>query len=190
MRFCIFRRFRRMLDEEKIRLMTRITAYEKEHEFDEIVISHYYREDYVRYGCLRTLVVATITYWSVVAMYVLYRFQELLQEINKMDYFKVIGKLMLGYLGFVSILYIFGFVVYHIRFHYARKGLIRYNRDLKKFLRYIEKDDEEAQPARRTRKEAVMGTIKVSNNIGGDDPALDIPLKRPESGPAAEEGRQ
>ena len=83
-----------MLDEEKIRLMTRISIYEKEQEHDELVLSHYYREDYVRYGCLRTLVVATLTYWSVVAMYILYRFQELLREINTMDYFDIIGKLM------------------------------------------------------------------------------------------------
>ena len=175
-----------MLDEEKIRLMTRIAAYEKEHESDEMVLSHYYREDYVRYGCLRTLVVATITYWSCVAMYVLYKFQDLLKEINNMDYFKVIGKLMLGYLGFAAILYIFGFVVYHFRFHYARKGLIEYNRNLKRFIRYIEKDEEKPKDKSKVGTE----TIKVSNNIGGDDPGLDIPLRKPAAGPKAEEGRQ
>ena len=171
-----------MLDEEKIRLMTRITAYEKKHEFDEIVMSHYYREDYVRYGCLRTLVVATITYWSVVAMYILYKFQDLLKEINNMDYFKVIGKLMLGYLGFAAILYIFGFVVYHIRFHYARRGLIEYNRNLKKFLRYLDREEGKTKIKK--------GTIKVNRNIGGDDPLMDVPLRRPASGHRAEEGRQ
>ncbi|MBR3537473.1 MAG: hypothetical protein IKN79_00175, partial [Eubacterium sp.] len=67
-----------MPDEEKIRLMTRITMYEKQHE-DDIVLSHYYREDYVRYGCIRTIIVATITYWSIVAMYILYKFQDIIR---------------------------------------------------------------------------------------------------------------
>ena len=153
-----------MLDEEKIRLMTRISIYEKEQEHDELVLSHYYREDYVRYGCLRTLVVATLTYWSVVAMYVLYRFQELLREINSMDYFDVIKKLMLGYMGFVAILYVFGFVVYHIRFQMAKKGLIEYNRNLKRYLRWEERNE--------SRQEIEGGFVKISGEIGGDDPEI------------------
>ncbi len=149
-----------MLDEEKIRLMTKISIYEKQHESDDLVLSHYYREDYVRYGCLRTLVVSTITYWSVVAMYVFYRYQELMLEINKMDYFSVIMKLMIGYMGFSLILYIFGFVVYHIRFQLAKKGLINYNRNLKRYLRWEEKQER--------KREIRRGTVKISRNIGGD----------------------
>ena len=159
-----------MLDEEKIRLMTRISIYEKEQEHDELVLSHYYREDYVRYGCLRTLVVATLTYWSVVAMYVLYRFQELLREINSMDYFDVIKKLMLGYMGFVAILYVFGFVVYHIRFQLAKKGLIEYNRNLKRYLRWEERNE--------SRQEIEGGFVRISGEIGGDDPEINVEDKQ------------
>ncbi len=150
-----------MLDEEKIRLMTQISIYEKEQEHDELVLSHYFREDYVRYGCLRTLVVATLTYWSVVAMYILYRFQELLREINTMDYFDIIGKLMFGYLGFAVILYIYAFVVYHIRFQLAKKGLIRYNRNLKRFLKWEERH--------ASRQEIETGIVQVKDGIGGEE---------------------
>ena len=156
-----------MLNFEKIRLMTRITMYEKQHE-DDIVLSHYYREDYVRYGCIRTIIVATITYWSIVAMYILYKFQDIIRDINTMDYFSVIGKLMFGYLGFCAIMYIFGFVVYHIRFQLAKKGLIEYNRNLKKYLKYL--DREEALEQLQT------GTIKVRTEIGGGD-SVEIPLR-------------
>ena len=150
-----------MLDEEKIRLMTQISIYEKEQEHDELVLSHYFREDYVRYGCLRTLIVATLTYWSVVAMYILYRFQELLREINTMDYFDIIGKLMFGYLGFAVILYIYAFVVYHIRFQLAKKGLIRYNRNLKRFLKWEERH--------ASRQEIETGIVQVKDGIGGEE---------------------
>lgn len=165
------------LDEEKIRLMTRITIYEKEHENDELVLSHYYREDYVRYGCIRTIIVATITYWSAVAMYILYRFQELLKEINSMDYFDVIGKLMLGYVGFLAVLYIFAFFVYHIRFQMAKRGLIEYNRNLKLYLKWEEKNE--------GRQNIASGVIRVSRNIGGDDMDLE-----PERDDPAERGQE
>ena len=155
-------------DEEKIRLMTRITMYEKQHESDEIALSHYYREDYVRYGCIRTIIVATITYWSVVAMYILYNFQNIIRDINTMDYFSVIGKLMFGYLGFCAILYVFGFVVYHVRFQLAKKGLIEYNRNLKKFLKLLEREE--------AKEQLQTGTIKVRSEIGGSE-SVEIPMR-------------
>ena len=45
-----------MLDEEKIKLMTKVTIYEKHQEMGDMILSRYYREDYVQYGCLKTLV--------------------------------------------------------------------------------------------------------------------------------------
>jgi hypothetical protein len=41
-----------MLNEEKIKLMTRITIFEKHEESKGLRISKYYKEDYIRYGGL------------------------------------------------------------------------------------------------------------------------------------------
>ena len=37
-----------MLDEEKIKLMTKVTIYEKHQEMGDMILSRYYREDYVQ----------------------------------------------------------------------------------------------------------------------------------------------
>jgi hypothetical protein len=161
-----------MLDEEKIRLMARVTMYEKNEEFGSLVLARYYREDYVRLGCIRTVLVATVTYWLIVATYVIYRFEELLRDINNMDYFSVVGKLMLGYVGFCAIMYIFAFLIYHIRYQSAKKGLIEYNRNLKRLIKMA--DDEEYE---EESDEPVPTTIRVSQSIGGDDPLLDEMIK-------------
>ena len=161
-----------MLDEEKIRLMARVTMYEKNEEFGSLVLARYYREDYVRLGCIRTVLVATVTYWLIVATYVIYRFEELLRDVNNMDYFSVIGKLMLGYVGFCAIMYIFAFLIYHIRYQSAKKGLIEYNRNLKRLIKMA--DDEEYE---EESDEPVPTTIRVSQSIGGDDPLLDEMIK-------------
>ena len=161
-----------MLDEEKIRLMARVTMYEKNEEFGSLVLARYYREDYVRLGCIRTVLVATVTYWLIVITYVIYRFEELLRDVNNMDYFSVVGKLMLGYVGFCAIMYIFAFLIYHIRYQSAKKGLIEYNRNLKRLIKMA--DDEEYE---EESDEPVPATIRVSQSIGGDDPLLDEMIK-------------
>ena len=157
-----------MLNEEKIRLMTQVSIYEKNEEFGSLVLARYYREDYVRLGCIKTILVATVTYWLIVAVYVFYRFEEILREINNMDYFSVIGKLMLGYVGFAGIMFIFAFLIYHIRYQTAKKGLIRYNRNLKKLIEMEERDEYE--------QDVEEGLVRVSRSIGGDDPLLDETL--------------
>ena len=120
-----------MLNEEKIKLMTRITIFEKHEESRGLRISKYYKEDYIRYGGLRTIIAATVCYWLIVALYCYFNMQEILSSINEMDYFKVIAKLMAGYLLSALVLYVMGFFVYLARYQKARRGLIIYNRNLK-----------------------------------------------------------
>ena len=171
-----------MLNEEKIRLMTRVTIYEKNEEFGSLVLARYYREDYVRLGCIRTVLVATVTYWLIVAAYVFYQFENLLREINNMDYFSVIGKLMLGYVCFAGVMYVIAFLIYHIRYQSAKKGLIEYNRNLKRLIQMAEDEEYEDGPTQAIDFETEMDpekpkAIRVSQSIGGDDPALDEMLK-------------
>ena len=154
-----------MLNEEKIRLMTKISIYEKNEEYGDLVLAHYYREDYVRFGCIRAVLVATLTYWLTVAAYAFYQFENLLKEINNMDYFSVIGKLMLGYVGFLGVIYVLAFLIYNVRYQYAKKGLIAYNRNLKRLIEMAIRDEYV--------NEVKEVKVQVNKSIGGDDPELD-----------------
>ncbi len=150
-----------MLNEEKIKLMTRITIFEKHEESRGLRISKYYKEDYIRYGGLRTIIAATVCYWLIVALYCYFNMQEILSSINEMDYFKVIAKLMAGYLLSALVLYVMGFFVYLARYQKARRGLIIYNRNLKALIKL---------GAKKRKKKT--GVIK-SSAIGGDIEGLD-----------------
>jgi len=154
-----------MLDEKKIRLMTRVSIYEKNEEYGDLVLARYYREDYVRFGCIRALLIATLTYWLTVAAYAFYQFEELLKEINNLDYFSIIGKLMLGYVGFLGVIYVLAFLIYNVRYQYAKKGLIAYNRNLKRLIEIVEKEEYV--------NEVKEAQVQVNRSIGGDDPELD-----------------
>ena len=149
-----------MLDEEKIKLMTRISIYEKNEDINDLAMSKFYKEDYAKYGCLKTLVATTVCYWLCVAVYVLINFQEVLNNLNNMDYFKTISRLMAGYVAVMVVFYIYAFIVYNFKYVKAKKRIIRYNRDLSKLIKLYEKDEAHDQ--------VIKGKVKVYSGIGGD----------------------
>ena len=124
-----------MIDEEKVKLMTKISIYEKNEEFDGLSLSQFYKEDYVKYGCLKTLVATTFAYWLCVAVYAVINFEKILGDLNHVDYFKMIRVLMLGYVSVMALFYIYAFIVYNYKYSKKRRGLVKYNRMLKKLIK-------------------------------------------------------
>ena len=155
-----------MLNEEKIRLMTKVTIYEKNEELSDLALSRFYKEDYVKYCCLKTLVATTLCYWMCIGVYLLLNFEQVLNNLNEMDYFKVITKLMMGYVVSMAVFYVYGFVVYSYKFMKARPRLLRYNRNLKKLIKIYEQEEAHEQLKK--------GKIKVYSEIGGFDDMPDF----------------
>ena len=149
-----------MLNEEKIKLMTKVTIYEKNEEFDGLALSQFYKEDYVKYGCLKTLVATTFAYWLCVAVYGVINFEKILGDLNHVDYFKMIRMLMIGYVSVMALFYIYAFIVYNYKYSKKRKGLVRYNRMLKKLIKLYEADE--------SHQDVLSGKVKVYSGIGGD----------------------
>lgn len=154
-----------MIDEEKVKLMTKITIYEEKQETGDLMLSKYYKEDYVKYGCLKTLVAITVCYWLCIAIFVFLNFEKVLNDINTMDYFKVISRLMAGYILAMVVFYIYAFIVYNYKYAHAKPDIVRYNRNLKKLIKLYEEDESHEQI--RT------GKVKVYSEIGGYDDSFD-----------------
>ena len=157
-----------MLDEEKIKLMTKITIYEKNEDTADLTMSRYYKEDYVKYHCLKTLVSVTLCYWLVFALYILINFEEVLNTLNTMDYFKVISRLMFGYVIAMGVFYLYAFIFYNFKYSKAKKGLVEYNSNLKKLIKLYEHEE--------SREQILTGRVKVYSEIGGFD-ELDLEQK-------------
>ncbi|HBZ03727.1 MAG TPA: hypothetical protein DEO83_07970 [Lachnospiraceae bacterium] len=149
-----------MLDKKKIKLMTRISIYEKNEDTNDLALSKFYKEDYAKYGCLKTLVATTVCYWLCIAVYILMNFEQVLNNLNTMDYFKTISRLMGGYIITMIVFYIYAFVVYNIKYIKAKKGIISYNRDLSRLIKLYEKQE--------AHDRVIKGKVKVYSDIGGD----------------------
>ncbi|MCR5292920.1 MAG: hypothetical protein K6E28_08590 [Eubacterium sp.] len=145
-----------MIDEQKVRLMTKIAVFEEKEENSELIMSKYFLKDYVKFHCLTTLLSSTFCYWIIVAAYVFINFDNILSELNLEDYFDVIAQLMKWYVIFCGVFFIIGFIVYTIRFMVARKDILAYNKNLTRLYNYL--DDEEMRDNRGT----------VGNSFGDD----------------------
>lgn len=131
-----------MLNNKKIRLMTKLAIYEKEDGIEDTRLGKYYRIDYVRYQLLKTIVAVTIGYLILVLLAVLYNIEYLIAEAVKLDYV-TIGRTMLGI--YLILVFTFGgaaCIGYTVKYNQSRKKLGKYYQMLKK-LRTIYREEKE-----------------------------------------------
>ncbi len=154
-----------MVNEKKVSLMTKIAIYEKKEGNRNLQMSKFYRSDYIRYNVLKTLVAATVVYWAVVGAYVYIKFDELLAKINELDYFGLMYKLLGGYVAFCLIYFFIGEFVYSYKFYKAKKGLVRYNVNLRRLIEL-----EGGKKRRKKKKPTIVGTVVEEDELEFDEP--------------------
>lgn len=131
-----------MLNNRKIRLMTKLALYETKEGREDIKLSKYYRADYVRLQLLKTIIMATVGYLILVLLLALYNAEYLIAEAVKLDYGEI-GKTLLGF--YVVTLLIFGLASvfgYWIKYNMSRKKLAKYYKMLKR-LKDIYQEEKE-----------------------------------------------
>ncbi len=84
-----------VLDEKKIRIMTRLALSEEKYGKENFNISRYYRSDYIRYSLLKTVLSVTVGYILILGMAALYHAEYLIANAVKLDY-KEMGLYVLG----------------------------------------------------------------------------------------------
>lgn len=132
-----------MLNNRKVRLMTRLAMYEQTEGKEDVRISKYFRTDYVRLNVLKTTVAITLGYLLILLLLVVYHSEYLIREAVTLDYRGMITR----YAGiYVIILTVYGAVCmigYMIKYRASRKKLAKYFRMLR-LLRslYREEDGE------------------------------------------------
>ena len=102
-----------MVDEKKTILMTKLAIFEKNEKNKSLVVSKYYRSDYVRYNVLKTWVAVTVLYWCLIAGYVFMAFDSILEKMNDLDYFAIVYKMLGGYVIVCAIYFVIASLIYN-----------------------------------------------------------------------------
>lgn len=125
-----------MLNENKVKMMTKMAIYEKNEGRRMLKTARYFKSDYIAFGILKTLITTSIAYIIMLIMYVLYNMEGIIKDINKLDYTEVGTNLIIGYVAMIAVFSAIAFVVYGKQYDNSRNGLKRYFSRLNKLERF------------------------------------------------------
>ena len=132
-----------MINEDKVKLMTKLATYEKKEGKESLPIVQYYQEDYNVYHVLKTVVSATLAYVLILVAGCVANSQYLLENIHKMSIGQIGGRVFIGYVIMLAI-YITASLIFYIRkYENARESAKRYLHWLKQLNNYYKEQEEE-----------------------------------------------
>lgn len=115
-----------MVDERKVRLMTRLARYEQREGREALRINKFYRSDYIGLALLRNFFMTTIGYGLLVLLVVGYYSDYLMDYIYKMDLQVFAVVLVAGYVVVLAAYSAVTYVVYSVRHARAKKSVRSY----------------------------------------------------------------
>ena len=129
-----------MLNEERIKLMTKMAAYEADEGKKNVAIGNYFRGDYIGLQVIKSIISATIAFVIVFGLFVFYDFEVFMSDIYKMDLLGFGRTVITAYLIFVAVYALISYMIYTYRYAKARKSLKMYYNNLKKLAYLYDKE--------------------------------------------------
>ena len=125
-----------MLNEGKIKMMTKMAAYEKHEGKKDIAICRYFKSDYIGLGLLKSGITITLAYLLCVALYFVCNVDRYLRDLGRMDYNSLMFSIGKYYFIILIVFTIIGYILYSYRYDQAKKSISSYSKRLKKLEKY------------------------------------------------------
>lgn len=132
-----------MVNEDKVKLMTKLATYEKKEGKENLPVMQYYREDYIVYHVMKTAISATIAYVLLVVAVCVARSQYLLENVHKMTIEQIGGRVFIGYIVMLAVYITAGLIFYIRKYENARESVKRYLHWLKQLNSFYKEQEEE-----------------------------------------------
>ena len=130
-----------MVNEERVKLMTRMAAYENSgHKKNKNIIS-FFKSDYISLQLMKSFIANSIAFAIFFGLYILYDFEVFMKEIYKMNLFDFIISVLILYAIFVVILSVITYVVSLYQYNRALQSTKSYYTNLKKLSQMYGKEE-------------------------------------------------
>lgn len=130
-----------MLNNDKIRTMTKLAVYEEVKGKDDLKMAKYYKTDYVRLQVLKTAVNVTIGYGLILLLIAMYKADFIITKVVTLDFIRI-GQYILGFYIIIMAIYMTCTILwYNIKYNKSRKNLSKYNKLLKKLSNYYQQEN-------------------------------------------------
>ena len=130
-----------MLNEERIKLMTKMASYEANEGKRNVEIGSYFRGDYIGLQVIKSIISATIAFFIVFGLFIFYDFEIFMADVYKMDLLEFAKTTLIAYAVFVAIYALVSYFVYTYRYTKARKSLKMYYNNLKKLAYFYDREE-------------------------------------------------
>ena len=120
-----------MLSQERIKLMTKMAAYEENEGKKYMSIGSYFRSDYMGMQVIRSVICGTLAFFLLAGLYVYYHFETMMQDIYKMDLLLLGRRVLFYYIAFIAAYSVITYVIYSFRYSRAKRSLKHYYYHLK-----------------------------------------------------------
>ena len=120
-----------MLSQERIKLMTKMAAYEENEGKKYMSIGSYFRSDYMGMQVIRSVICGTLAFFLLAGLYVYYHFATMMQDIYKMDLLLLGRRVLFYYIVFIAAYSVITYVIYSFRYSRAKRSLKHYYYHLK-----------------------------------------------------------
>lgn len=129
-----------MLNEERIKLMTKMASYEANEGKRNVSIGSYFRGDYISIQVIKSIFAATIAFAVCFALFIFYDFELFMSDVYKMDLLGFGKNVLIAYVVFVAAYAIISYIIYTHRYSKARRSLKMYYNNLKKLAYLYDKE--------------------------------------------------
>lgn len=131
-----------MVNEEKVRLMTKLALDETFFFKEEIAQSRFYRSDYIRSHTVKVLWGYSFSYILIIALIALYHLEYLFVNVVRLD-FKELALVIGGiYIGLLLAVMLFCMLYYSAKYTKSRRNLRLYLAQLKELEEFYAKSRE------------------------------------------------
>ena len=110
-----------MLDEDKIRVMTKLAVFEKKEGSKAEIASNYYKNDYISYNMIWTAISATAAYVLIVGLCLFCKMEYFLDHLQNISILHFVTLLIIIYILFVLVFEVVAFIVYRKKYNDAEK---------------------------------------------------------------------
>ncbi len=129
-----------MLNEERIRSMTRLAIYENNEGKKTIPLSHYYKSDYVSKSLMKSFVYGTISFGIMLGMWMIYQMDNAKKSLFGGNLEQFMIQIILLYLIFVIFYLLITYIYASVTFSRSKKSIKKYQALLKKVEKMHERE--------------------------------------------------
>lgn len=124
-----------MVDQERVRLMTRLARYENGEGVKDFRIRKYYRSDYTALQLIKTWILTTLGYGLLLGLVIAGNVEFLLDNIDSMNLRVLFSWILIGYIVLIGAYFAAVYISSVIRYNRAKRNVKEYLAALERISR-------------------------------------------------------